>query len=59
MDSQRAHGEIYAFINCDLATGMSVLPELVIFMLDGYDLVTGSRCIERAVKGPGSGGSQA
>lgn len=42
-------GEIYSYIDCDLATDMSFFPQLIGNIADGYDLATGSRYIEDAV----------
>jgi len=42
-------GEIYAFIDCDLATDMSFFPQLIGYIEEGYDLATGSRYGEEAV----------
>ena len=45
----RINGEIYAFIDCDLATDMKFFPQLIGCIDLGYELVTGSRYIEGAV----------
>lgn len=42
-------GDIYTYIDCDLATDMSFFPQLVGYIIDGYDLATGSRYVEGAV----------
>jgi glycosyltransferase involved in cell wall biosynthesis len=36
-------GEIYAYVDCDLATDMRFYPQLIRYIDDGYDLATGSR----------------
>jgi glycosyltransferase involved in cell wall biosynthesis len=42
-------GDIYSYIDCDLATDMTFFPQLIQYIIDGYDLATGSRYIEGAV----------
>jgi glycosyltransferase involved in cell wall biosynthesis len=42
-------GEIYAYIDCDLATDMSFFPQLIDYIEEGHDLATGSRYVEGAV----------
>jgi glycosyltransferase involved in cell wall biosynthesis len=46
---ERYDADIYAYIDCDLATDMRFFPELIKHIKDGYDLATGSRYIEGAV----------
>jgi len=46
---ERFDGEIYAYIDCDLATDMSFFPQLIGYIEEGYDLATGSRYVEGAV----------
>jgi glycosyltransferase involved in cell wall biosynthesis len=41
-------GDIYAFIDCDLATSMKFFPKLINSIKDGNDLALGSRYIEGA-----------
>ncbi len=41
--------EVYAYIDCDLATDMSFFPQLIGYIEEGYDLATGSRYVEGAV----------
>ena len=43
------NAEIYAYLDCDLATDMKYFPELINYIKDGYDLSTGSRYIEGAI----------
>ena len=45
---ERFDGEIYAYIDCDLATDMSFFPQLIGYIEEGYDLATGSRYVEGA-----------
>jgi len=40
---ERVDADIYAFIDCDLATDMKHFAELIHFVKQGYDLATGSR----------------
>ena len=46
---ERFDGEIYAYIDCDLATDMSFFPQLIGYIQEGNDLATGSRFVERAI----------
>jgi hypothetical protein len=46
---EQFEGEIHAYFDCDLATDMSVFPQLIGHIADGYDLTTGSRYIEGVV----------
>jgi hypothetical protein len=46
---ERFDGEIYAYIDCDLATDMSFFPLLIEYIEEGYDLATGSRYVEGAI----------
>jgi hypothetical protein len=46
---EKFDGEIYAYIDCDLATDMSFFPNLIEYIDTGYDLATGSRYIEGAI----------
>jgi glycosyltransferase involved in cell wall biosynthesis len=46
---ERFDGEIYAYIDCDLATDMSFFPLLIEYIVEGYDLATGSRYVEGAI----------
>ena len=39
-------GEIFAYIDCDLATDMVFFPHLIGYIEKGYDLATGSRYLE-------------
>jgi len=39
----KVDGEIYAYVDCDLATDMRFYPQLIRYIDDGYDLATGSR----------------
>jgi len=39
----KLEGEIYAYIDCDLATDMRFFPYLIRSIYNGYDLATGSR----------------
>ena len=41
--------DIYAYIDCDLATDMRFFPLLINNIKDGYDLSTGSRYVEGAI----------
>lgn len=45
---ERYDAEIYAYLDCDLATDMRFFPELINYIKEGYDLSTGSRYIEGA-----------
>jgi glycosyltransferase involved in cell wall biosynthesis len=42
----QTEGDIYAFIDCDLATSMKFFPKLINSIKDGNDLALGSRYIE-------------
>ena len=46
---ERFDAEIYAYIDCDLATDMRFFPQLIGYIEEGYDLATGSRYVEGAV----------
>jgi len=46
---ERFDGEIYAYIDCDMATDMSFFPQLIGYIEEGFDLATGSRYIEGSV----------
>ncbi len=46
---ERIDGEIYAYIDCDLATDMSFFPRLIGYIEEGNDLATGSRYVDGAV----------
>ena len=41
-------GEVYAYVDCDLATDMSFFPQMIGYIEEGYDLATGSRYVEGA-----------
>jgi glycosyltransferase involved in cell wall biosynthesis len=43
------NGEIYTYIDCDLATDMSYYPELIKNIQSGYDLATGSRYMKGSI----------
>jgi len=43
------HADIYAYIDCDLATDMVHLGQLLRAIFDGYDLATGSRYLRGSV----------
>ena len=45
---KQVNGDIYVFIDCDLATNMKTYPQLVGAINQGYDLATGSRYIRGA-----------
>ena len=42
----KVDGEIYAYVDCDLATDMRFYPQLIRYIDCDYDLATGSRYIE-------------
>jgi glycosyltransferase involved in cell wall biosynthesis len=44
----KKEADIYAFIDCDLATDMKYFPKLINSIKDGYDLALGSRYIKGA-----------
>lgn len=44
----KKEADIYAFIDCDLATNMKYFPKLINSIKDGYDLALGSRYINGA-----------
>ena len=44
----KKEADIYAFIDCDLATNMKYFPKLITSIKDGYDLALGSRYIKGA-----------
>lgn len=44
----RVKGNIYVYIDCDLATSMKYYPQLINSIREGYDLATGSRYLEGA-----------
>lgn len=44
----KIEGDIYVFVDADLATDMSYYPQLISFIKSGYDLATGSRYIKGA-----------
>ena len=46
---ERFDGEIYAYIDCDLATDMRFFPQMIGYIEEGCDLATGSRYVEGAV----------
>jgi len=46
---KKVNGEIYAFVDCDLATDMHFFPQLIRYIKDGYDLVTGSRYLKDSI----------
>lgn len=46
---KRVDGQVYTFIDCDLATDMQSYPELIRFICNGYDLATGSRYVQESV----------
>jgi glycosyltransferase involved in cell wall biosynthesis len=41
-------GEIYVYVDCDLATDMKHFPTLIKFIKNGFDLATGSRYVKGA-----------
>jgi hypothetical protein len=41
-------GEVYVYVDCDLATDMSFFPQMIGYIEEGYDLATGSRYVEGA-----------
>jgi hypothetical protein len=43
---EKVDGQIYAYIDCDLATDMRFFPDLINYIEEGYDLATGSRYLE-------------
>ena len=45
----KVNGDIYSYIDCDLATDMSYYPELLNYIQTGYDLVTGSRYLKDSI----------
>lgn len=45
---KQVKGDVYVFIDCDLATDMKSYPQLVRAIGQGFDLATGSRYIEGA-----------
>jgi glycosyltransferase involved in cell wall biosynthesis len=45
---KQVKGDIYVFIDCDLATNMKSYPQLVGAISHGYDLATGSRYVRGA-----------
>jgi glycosyltransferase AglD len=44
----KMEGDIYAFVDCDLATDMKYFPQLINAIREGNDLATGSRYIKGA-----------
>jgi glycosyltransferase AglD len=44
----KLEGDIYAFVDCDLATDMKYFPQLINAIREGNDLATGSRYIKGA-----------
>jgi glycosyltransferase involved in cell wall biosynthesis len=44
----KVEGDIYVFVDADLATDMKYYPQLINYIREGYDLATGSRYIEGA-----------
>ncbi len=44
----KVEGDIYVFVDADLATDMKYYPQLINSIREGYDLATGSRYIEGA-----------
>lgn len=44
----KVQGDIYVFVDCDLATDMKYYPQLINSIREGNDLATGSRYIEGA-----------
>ena len=44
----KVEGDIYAFIDCDLATNMNFFPQLINSIKEGNDLALGSRYMEGA-----------
>jgi glycosyltransferase involved in cell wall biosynthesis len=46
---KKVNGEVYAFVDCDLATDMEFYPRLIRSICDGYDLATGSRYMRGSV----------
>jgi len=44
----KVDGDIYAFVDCDLATDMKYFPQLINSIREGNDLATGSRYIKGA-----------
>jgi glycosyltransferase involved in cell wall biosynthesis len=45
---KKVEGDIYVFVDADLATSMKYYPKLINYIREGYDLATGSRYIEGA-----------
>jgi glycosyltransferase involved in cell wall biosynthesis len=46
---KRVDGDVYAFVDCDLATDMKYYPQLIRSVMNGYDLATGSRYMSGAI----------
>jgi glycosyltransferase involved in cell wall biosynthesis len=46
---KRVGGDVYVFVDCDLATNMKYYPQLVGAIMGGYDLATGSRYVSGAI----------
>ena len=46
---KKVNGDIYAFVDCDLATDMKYYPQLIGAIRNGYDLATGSRYMRGAI----------
>jgi len=46
---RKIDSEIYAYIDCDLATEMQYYPQLIQHIFNGYDLATGSRYIKGSI----------
>lgn len=46
---ERYDADIYAYIDCDLASDMHFFPQLINNIKDGFDLSTGSRYVEGAI----------
>jgi glycosyltransferase involved in cell wall biosynthesis len=46
---EKVHGDIYSFVDCDLATDMKYYPQLIGAIRNGYDVATGSRYMRGAV----------
>jgi glycosyltransferase involved in cell wall biosynthesis len=46
---KKVDGDIYAYVDCDLATDMQFFPQLIQSVMEGCDLATGSRYVKGAV----------
>jgi glycosyltransferase involved in cell wall biosynthesis len=45
---RKVEGDIYAYLDCDLATDMRAYPPLINYIKKGYDLSTGSRYLKNS-----------